>query len=50
MIPYGKHSVSDEDISEVLDVLNSDFLTQGPKVPEFENDLVRYTGGKYACC
>ena len=49
MIPYGKHSVSDEDISEVLDVLNSDFLTQGPKVPEFENDLVRYTGGKYAC-
>lgn len=49
MIPYGKHSITEEDISEVIEVLNSDFLTQGPKVPDFENSLVKYTGGKYAC-
>lgn len=33
MIPYGKQSINQDDIDAVLDVLQSDFLTQGPKVP-----------------
>lgn len=37
-----------QDIEAVIDVLKSDFLTQGPKVPEFEEILSSYTGSKYA--
>jgi UDP-4-amino-4,6-dideoxy-N-acetyl-beta-L-altrosamine transaminase len=47
-IPYGKQDISQEDIDEVLSVLKSDFLTQGPQVPAFENLLTRYTGAQYA--
>ncbi|RVU41336.1 UDP-4-amino-4,6-dideoxy-N-acetyl-beta-L-altrosamine transaminase [Rheinheimera riviphila] len=36
MIPYGRQNIDEADIAAVLDVLQSDFLTQGPKVPEFE--------------
>ena len=36
MIPYGRHEVTDEDIKSVVDVLKSDFLTQGPVVLKFE--------------
>jgi len=36
MIPYGKQAISEADIQAVVDVLTSDYLTQGPKVPEFE--------------
>lgn len=36
MIPYGRQDVSDKDIAAVLEVLKSDFLTQGPAVPRFE--------------
>jgi UDP-4-amino-4,6-dideoxy-N-acetyl-beta-L-altrosamine transaminase len=39
MIPYGKHNISDEDISEVVSVLKSDWITQGPKVPLFESKV-----------
>lgn len=39
MIPYGHQSISDEDIAAVVDVLRSDFLTQGPKVPHFEHAI-----------
>lgn len=39
MIPYGRQNISDEDIKAVVDVLKSDFLTQGPKVPEFEQKI-----------
>ena len=39
MINYGKHSINQSDIDSVVDVLKSDFITQGPKVVEFENDL-----------
>ena len=42
MIPYGKQSVNQDDVNAVIDVLKSDFLTQGPKVKEFENDLAYY--------
>ena len=39
MIPYGKQDISQQDIDGVVDVLKSDFLTQGPQVPEFEKAL-----------
>ena len=35
MIPYGRQSISDEDIEYVIQVLKSDWLTQGPRVKEF---------------
>ncbi len=47
-IPYGRHSISDQDIEEVVKVLKSDFLTQGPKVNEFEEKFAKYIGCKYA--
>ncbi len=48
MIPYGRQTVDEEDIQAVLEVLRSDWLTTGPKVPEFEEALARYVGTKYA--
>lgn len=47
MIPYGKQEISESDIDAVISVLRSDFLTQGPKVPEFERALSAYTGAKH---
>ena len=47
MISYGKQSINQDDIEAVIDVLKSDFLTQGPKVIEFENDLANYCGVTY---
>ncbi|MEJ6473085.1 UDP-4-amino-4,6-dideoxy-N-acetyl-beta-L-altrosamine transaminase [Pseudoalteromonas piscicida] len=48
MIPYGKQSIDQADIDAVIDVLQSDWLTQGPKVPEFEQKLCEYTGADRA--
>ena len=48
MIPYGKQDINQQDIDAVVKVLKSDFLTQGPKVPEFEQALVIQTGAQYA--
>lgn len=48
MIPYGRQDISEEDIQAVVDVLRSDFLTQGPAVPKFERAICDYTGVKYA--
>ena len=48
MIPYGKQNISEEDISAVVDVMRSDFLTQGQKTPQFEEDISVYCGSKYA--
>ena len=48
MIPYGRQNISDADIEAVIDVLKSDFLTQGPMVPEFERALISCTGAKHA--
>lgn len=42
MIPYGRQSISAEDIQAVVDTLQSDFLTQGPAVPAFEQALADY--------
>jgi len=47
-IPYGKQQITDEDIQAVVKVLKADFLTQGPKIAEFEKAFADYTGAKYA--
>ncbi len=47
-IPYGRQSIDEEDIRAVLEVLRSDFITQGPKVEEFERALADYCGAKHA--
>ena len=47
MIPYGKQEITDKDVRQVLEVLRSDFLTQGPKVPIFESELSDATNAKY---
>ena len=46
-IPYGKQTITDDDIQGVIDVLKSDFLTTGPKVKEFEDAIAKYCGSKY---
>lgn len=48
MIPYGRQSVSQDDIDAVTAVLRSDFLTQGPVVPRFEQAVADYCGAKHA--
>ncbi len=48
MIPYGHQTIDKKDIAEVVKVLKSDWLTQGPKILEFEKALARYGGAKYA--
>jgi len=47
-IPYGKQFISQDDIDAVVKTLQSDFLTQGPKIAEFEEKFARYIGCKYA--
>lgn len=48
-IPYGRQSISDEDIAEVVSTLQSDFLTQGPRVVKFEQGLAKKVNSRYAC-
>lgn len=48
-ISYGRQYITDEDIQVVVDTLKSDYLTQGPKIVEFEKDFANYCGCKYAC-
>jgi UDP-4-amino-4,6-dideoxy-N-acetyl-beta-L-altrosamine transaminase len=47
-IPYGRQSITEEDIRAVVDTLSSDYLTQGPKVNAFEDAFANYIGVKYA--
>ena len=47
-IPYGRQNITKKDIDAVIDTLQSDFLTQGPKVIEFEKKFSKYVGSKYA--
>lgn len=47
-IPYGRQEITPEDIAVVLETLQSDFLTQGPKIAEFEQQFADYIGAKYA--
>lgn len=48
MIPYGRQDITQADIDAVVEVLKSDFLTQGPLVPRFEQAVATYTGAEYA--
>jgi UDP-4-amino-4,6-dideoxy-N-acetyl-beta-L-altrosamine transaminase len=48
IIPYGKHNITQDDIDAVIAVLMSDYLTQGPKILEFEVAFANYLGSKYA--
>jgi UDP-4-amino-4,6-dideoxy-N-acetyl-beta-L-altrosamine transaminase len=47
-IPYGRQSISEQDIKAVVAVLESDFLTQGPEVPKFERAIADYCGAPHA--
>lgn len=47
-IPYGRQHITDEDIQAVVETLKSDYLTQGPRIPEFETAFAEYVGAKYA--
>ena len=48
VIPYGRQSIEQDDIDAVVKTLKADFLTQGPKVEEFEDAFAKYIGVKYA--
>lgn len=48
MIPYGRQNISEADIQAVVDVLKSDFITQGPAIERFEQAVAGYCGTKYA--
>jgi|SaaInlStandDraft_5_1057022.scaffolds.fasta_scaffold23366_2 UDP-4-amino-4,6-dideoxy-N-acetyl-beta-L-altrosamine transaminase len=48
MIPYGRQDITQEDIDAVVRTLKSDFLTQGPVIPELEYKLCKYTGARYS--
>lgn len=48
MIPYGRQEISQGDIDSVVEVLKSDFLTQGPMVPKFERVVADHVGAKHA--
>jgi len=47
MIPYGKQDINQSDIDSVVNVLKSDFLTQGPQVPLFEKTVSNYCDAEY---
>ena len=47
MIPYGRQNISEADIEAVVDILHSDYLTQGSAVPAFEKSVSDYCGARY---
>lgn len=47
-IPYGRQHITDEDITAVTEALQSDYLTQGPRIAEFEKVFAEYIGCRYA--
>lgn len=48
MIPYGRHSIDEDDVQAVAEVLRHGALTQGPKIVEFERAVAEWTGARYA--
>lgn len=48
MIPYGRQSISEDDIASVVEVLRGDWLTQGPTIERFEAAVAEYVGARYA--
>ncbi|MFT6054714.1 MAG: dTDP-4-amino-4,6-dideoxygalactose transaminase, partial [Roseivirga sp.] len=47
-IPYGRQNITNEDIQAVVEVLRSDYLTQGPQIAAFEAAFASYVGSEYA--
>ena len=47
-IPYGRQNITEDDIQSVIETLKSDYLTQGPKIKEFEIAFAQYVGADYA--
>lgn len=47
-IPYARQSIDSNDVKAVVDALRSDYITQGPRIHEFEKRVARYCGAKYA--
>ena len=47
-IPYGRQNITQQDIDAVISTLQSDYLTQGPKIKEFEEAFAAYIGSNYA--
>ncbi|MGB8707620.1 MAG: UDP-4-amino-4,6-dideoxy-N-acetyl-beta-L-altrosamine transaminase [Dehalococcoidia bacterium] len=47
-LPYGQHWIDERDVAVVVEVLKSDWITQGPKVDEFEKKVAEYCGARYA--
>lgn len=48
MIPYGRQDITQADVDAVVEVLRSDFLTQGPQVPHFEQSVAQHVGVRHA--
>lgn len=48
VIPYGRQDITQEDLQAVVETLQSDYLTQGPKIKEFEEHFAAYIGAKFA--
>ena len=47
-IPYGRQHITEEDIEAVVETLKSDYLTQGPRIAEFEKAFANYVGSNFA--
>ncbi|MBP8820193.1 MAG: aminotransferase class I/II-fold pyridoxal phosphate-dependent enzyme, partial [Syntrophomonadaceae bacterium] len=47
-IPYGRQNIDEEDVKAVMEALRSDWITQGPRVEEFETRVAEYCGARYA--
>lgn len=48
VIPYGKQNITEDDIDAVVEALRSDYLTQGPRIKEFEDSFAEYVGAEFA--
>jgi len=48
-VPYGHQFITDEDVAAVVAALKSDYMTQGPRIGEFEARFSEYVGSRYAC-
>jgi len=48
VIPYGRQNITEQDIQAVIETLKGDYLTQGPRIKEFEDKFSEYVGAKYA--
>lgn len=47
-LPYSRQNIDNNDVKKIVEVLKSDFITQGPNINDFEKDFAKYVGAKYA--